>query len=328
MKIGYFLSSEEFGPRDLVDQAVKAGAAGFQDLWISDHFHPWNEEQGHSGFVWSTIGAIAEAAPGMGVTTAVTCPTVRMHPALIAQAAATAAVLLDGRFALGVGTGEALNEHILGDRWPSAPERREMLEEAVEIIRQLWSGGVQSYRGRHYEVDHARIYDLPAETPKILVSGFGPRAVELAAEIGDGFVTVGPDAESVELFRSKAKRGQLVGGGLKVCYDADEQRARETVHRLWPNSALPGELAQVLPTPSHFEQACQLVTIEAASEDVPCGPDIDQHLNAIRAYQEAGFDELYVQQIGPKQDEFFSAYREHVLPHFQDERQFVHAGGR
>jgi G6PDH family F420-dependent oxidoreductase len=328
MKIGYFLSSEEFGPRELVDQAIKAQKAGFRDLWISDHFHPWNDEQGHSSFVWSTIGAISQAAPGMGVTTAVTCPTVRIHPAVIAQAAATAALLLDGRFALGVGTGEALNEHILGDRWPSAPERREMLAEAVSIIRELWIGGPQSHRGEHYQVDHARIYDLPEQAPPILVSGFGPRSVDLAAEIGDGFVTVGPDAESVERFRSQAKRGTYAGAGLKVCYDADERRARETVHRLWPNEALPGELAQVLPTPAHFEQACQLVSVEAASEDVPCGPDLERHMEAIRAYEHAGFDELYIQQIGPDQDAFFSAYSEHVLPHFQDQREPAYAGRR
>lgn len=328
MKIGYFLSSEEFGPRELVAQAVKAQEAGFQDLWISDHFHPWNDEQGHSGFVWATIGAIAQAAPGMGVTTAVTCPTVRIHPAVIAQAAATAAVLLDGRFALGVGTGEALNEHILGDRWPSAPERREMLEEAVSIIRQLWIGGVQSHHGKHYRVDHARIYDLPEQLPKILVSGFGPRSVELAADIGDGFVTVGPDADSVAQFRAQAKRGQLVAGGLKVCYDTDERRARETAHRLWPNEALPGELAQILPTPAHFEQACELVSEDAAVADVPCGPDLEQHMTAIRAYAEAGFDELYIQQIGPNQDAFFEAYAEHVLPQVRADRPLTHSGGR
>jgi G6PDH family F420-dependent oxidoreductase len=319
VKIGYFLSSEEFGPRELVAQAVKAQEAGFQDLWISDHFHPWNDEQGHSSFVWSTIGAISQAAPGMGVTTAVTCPTVRIHPAVIAQAAATAAVLLDGKFALGLGTGEALNEHILGDRWPSAPERREMLEEAVAVIRLLWEGGVQSHHGKHYQVDHARIYDLPAQPPKIIVSGFGPRAIDMAAEIGDGFATVGPDAEAVEQFRSHAKGGKLVTGGLKVCYDADEQRAKETVYRLWPNQALPGELAQILPTPSHFEQACQLVSQDEASEGVPCGSDLEEHIAAIRAYEEAGFDELYIQQIGPNQDEFFSVYSERVLPELQRE---------
>jgi G6PDH family F420-dependent oxidoreductase len=326
MKIGYFLSSEEFGPKELVDQAVRAQRAGFQDLWISDHFHPWNDEQGHSGFVWSMIGAIAQAAPGMGVTTAVTCPTVRIHPAVIAQAAATSAVLLDGRFALGVGTGEALNEHILGDRWPSSSERREMLEEAVEVIRLLWSGGVQSYLGEHYEVDHARIYDLPDELPKILVSGFGPQSIELAAEIGDGFVTVGPEADAVEQFRAQAKRGTLVGGGLKVCYDSDEQRAKETVYRLWPNEALPGELPQILPTPAHFEQASQLVTEDAATADVPCGPDLEHHIAAIRAYEEAGFDELYIQQIGSNQDEFFRTYAEQVLPQFQNDQRLTHSG--
>src|ERR1700761_359283 len=156
MKIGYFLSSEEWGPNELVDHAIKAQAAGFRDFWISDHFHPWIDEQGHSPFVWAVIGALARATPGMHVTTAVTCPTTRIHPAIIAQAAATASILLDGRFTLGVGTGEALNEHILGDRWPEAAVRREMLEEAVELIRKLWSGGVHSHRGEHYRLGDAR----------------------------------------------------------------------------------------------------------------------------------------------------------------------------
>ncbi|MGH2882739.1 MAG: TIGR03557 family F420-dependent LLM class oxidoreductase, partial [Solirubrobacteraceae bacterium] len=170
MKIGYFLSSEEWGPRELVAQAVKAQEAGFEGLWISDHFHPWNDEQGHSPFVWSTIGAIANATE-MKVTTAVTCPTVRIHPAIVAQAAATSAILLDGRFCLGVGSGEALNEHIFGDPWPAADERLEMLEEAVEVIRLLWGGGVHDHRGRHYRLEHCRVYDLPERQPPIVVSG-------------------------------------------------------------------------------------------------------------------------------------------------------------
>ena len=327
MKIGYFLSSEEWGPKELVANAVKAKSAGFEGYWISDHFHPWTDAQGHSPFVWSVIGAVAQAAPEMPVTTAVTCPTVRIHPVVIAHAAATAAVLLDGRFTLGVGTGEALNEHILGDRWPSALERREMLEEAVEIIRELWAGGVKSHRGRLYQVDHARVYDLPAEPPKIVVSGFGPASVELAAKIGDGFATVHPDAEAVQQFRSHTQRGGLVQGGVKVCFDSDERRAKETVHRLWANDGLPGELAQILPTPAHFEQAAELVSEEMVTEQVPCGPDIEQHIAAVRAYEEAGFDELYVQQIGPDQDEFFAAYREYVLPRFCVNRQLARAGG-
>src|SRR5436305_5308910 len=201
MKIGYFLSSEETAPRELVRQATMAEQAGFDGLWISDHFHPWNDEQGHSGFVWSTIGAIAQATD-LRLTTAVTCPTIRTHPAVIAQAAATSAVLLEGRFTLGLGSGEALNEHILGDRWPQADERLEMLEEAVEVIRTLWQGGMQSHRGRHYQVEKARIYDLPNRPPPILISGFGPKSIRLAARIGDGFCTVTPSREDVELFRA------------------------------------------------------------------------------------------------------------------------------
>jgi G6PDH family F420-dependent oxidoreductase len=314
MKIGYFLSSEEWGPHDLVAQAKKAEQAGFEGLWISDHYHPWNDQQGHSPFVWSTIGAISQATDEMTVTTAVTCPTIRIHPAVIAQAAATSAVLLEGRFCLGLGSGEALNEHIIGARWPEADERLEMLEEAVEVIRTLWQGGARDHRGRHYRVEHARIYDLPETLPPIVISGFGPKAVQLAARIGDGYCTVGPDAESVEMFRSGAGPGKLVQGGLKVCWDDDDAKARKTVHRLWPNEGLPGELAQVLPTPEHFEQASELVTEEMVAESTPCGPDVERHVEAIKEYADAGFDELYVNQIGPEQDAFFEAYRERVLP--------------
>ena len=313
MKLGYFLASEEWGPRELVGQAVKAQQAGWDRLWISDHYHPWNDEQGHSPFVWSTIGAIAAATDGMTLTTAVTCPTVRIHPAIIAQAAATSAVLLDGRFNLGVGSGEALNEQILGDRWPRATERLEMLEEAIEVIRLLWGGGVQSHRGRHYRVDHCRVYDLPDQPPKIVVSGFGPKSIALAARVGDGYCTVGPDAESVEQFRSRGGGSKLVQGGLKVCWGEDAEQARRLVQRRWPNEGLPGELAQVLPTTEHVEQASQLVT-EDMLADIPCGPDVEEHLEAIRAYEQAGFDELYVNQIGPDQDAFFAAYRDQVLP--------------
>jgi G6PDH family F420-dependent oxidoreductase len=297
-----------------VAQAVKAQQAGFDDLWISDHYHPWNDNQGHSPFVWSTIGAIATAAPGMGITTAVTCPTMRIHPAIVAQAAATSAVLLDGRFRLGLGSGEALNEHILGDRWPGADERLEMLEEAIEVIRTLWQGGVHSHRGRHYRVDHCRVYDLPPRPPEIIVSGFGQKSLELAARVGDGYCTVGPDAESVQRFRAHSDGYKLVQGGLKVCWGEDRDRALDTVYRLWPNEGLPGEMAQILPTPEHFEQVTELVTRDMLAEQVACGPDVDAHLGAIRAYAEAGFDELYVNQIGPEQDAFFAAYREHVLP--------------
>ena len=314
MKIGYFLSCEEWGPQELVRQALKAKAAGFERLWISDHYHPWNDQQGHSAFVWSMIGAIAQATEGMPLTTAVTCPTMRIHPAIVAQAAATSAILLNGNFCLGVGSGEALNEHILGDRWPEADERLEMLEEAVGVIRLLWDGGVKRHRGRHYRVEHCRVYDLPEQPPPIIVSGFGPKAVSLAAKIGDGYCTMGPDAEAVASFRSQSSDGSVVQGGLKVCWDEDERRARQAVHRLWANEALPGELAQILPTPEHFEQATELVTEEMLAEQTPCGADVDRHVEAIEEYADAGFDELYVGQIGPRQDAFFDAYRQYVLP--------------
>jgi G6PDH family F420-dependent oxidoreductase len=317
MRVGYFLSSEEFDPRELVRQASLAEEAGFEGLWISDHFHPWNDEQGHSPFVWSTIGAISQATSSMKLTTAVTCPTTRIHPAIIAQAAATSAVLLDGRFTLGLGSGEALNEHILGDRWPQADERLEMLEEAVQVIRILWQGGTQSHRGCHYRVENARIYDLPERLPPILISGFGPKATRLAARIGDGFCTVMPEKETVEAFRSDAGRGKLVAGGVKVCWGEDEAQARATTHRLWPNEGLPGELAQILPTPAHFEQVSELIREDMVAETVPCGPDLERHAEAIQRYADAGFDELYIQQIGSQQERFFEVYAQEILPRFQ-----------
>jgi G6PDH family F420-dependent oxidoreductase len=192
-----------------------------------------------------------------------------------------------------------------------------MLEEAVHVIRTLWQSGVHTLNGRHYTVERAQIYDLPDAPPPILVSGFGPKAIDVAARIGDGFVTVGPDAESVKRFKENAQRPQtLVQGGLKVCWGSDEAQARKTAHRLWANDGLPGELAQILPTPQHFEQASQLVTEEMIAGETPCGPDVERHVQALREYADAGFDEVYVQQIGPEQDGFFDAYREHVLPRF------------
>jgi G6PDH family F420-dependent oxidoreductase len=243
----------------------------------------------------------------------VTCPTTRIHPAIIAQAAATSAVLLDGRFHLGVGTGEALNEHVTGARWPEIDVRLEMLEEAVEVIRSLWQGGQRSHHGRHYTVENARVYDLPATPPPVLVSGFGPKAIDVAARIGDGFVTTTPDADAIGRFRSGGGTGP-VHAGTKVCFMADEERARATAHRLWPNEALPGELAQVLPTPAHFEQACELVTPDMLV--TPVGPDIETHVASLQAYADAGVDELYVQQIGPEQEAFFDTWAPAVLPRF------------
>jgi G6PDH family F420-dependent oxidoreductase len=312
MKIGCFLACEEFGPHALVNQAKRAEQAGFHALWISDHYHPWNDEQGHSAFVWSVIGALAEATD-LPVTTAVTCPTVRIHPAVIAQAAATSAVLHEGRFQLGVGSGEALNEHITGARWPEVDVRLEMLEEAIEVIRLLWQGGQHSHHGRHYTVENARVYDLPDEPPPILVSGFGPKAIRLAARVGDGFCTTSPERDAIGLYRSEGGKGP-VQAGTKVCFGSDRDDALATVLRLWPNEALPGELAQVLPTPAHFEQACELVTGDRIV--TPVGPDIEEHVSSLRQYADAGVDELFIQQIGADQDAFFTTWAREVLPRF------------
>jgi G6PDH family F420-dependent oxidoreductase len=314
MKIGYFLSSEENAPAELLAQARAAEQAGFEGLWISDHFHPWIDEQGESPFVWGVIGALSEAT-ALPIATAVTCPTLRIHPAVIAHAAATTAAMLPGRFSLGVGSGEALNEQVLGDDWPEADVRLEMLEEAIELIRELWTGEVVSREGKHYRVRHARIYTLPDQVPPILVSGFGPKSVELAGRVGDGYVTTMPDSELIDRFRAAGGDGKPVQAGTKVCYSTDEAEARRTAYRLWPNEVLPGELAQVLSTPEHFEQATELVTEDMVAESVPCGPDLDRHVAAIQEYADAGVDELYVQQIGGGR-EFFDVYEREVLPRF------------
>jgi G6PDH family F420-dependent oxidoreductase len=317
MKVGYFLGCEEWGPHGLLEQARMAEEAGFDALWISDHYHPWNEQQGQSPFVWSVIGGLSQVTSRAKVVTAVTCPTVRIHSAVIAQAAATSAVMLNGRFELGVGSGEALNEHIFGDAWPSADVRLEMLEEAVGVIRLLWEGGVKDHEGKHYRVENARIYTLPDAPPPILVSGFGPKAIRLAGRIGDGYINIAPDAEMLGLFRSSGGGDKPAHGAFKVCYGDDEAEARERAHRIWPNEALPGELAQILPTPAHFEQATRLVTEEMVAEAVPCGPDPEPHRETIRRYADAGYDEVYVQQIGPDQEAFFRFYEKEILPEFR-----------
>ncbi len=310
---GYFLSCEEHGPQELVQQAKAAERAGFQALWISDHFHPWLDEQGQSPFVWSVIGALAEAT-SLPITTAVTCPLIRIHPAIIAQAAATTAALTGGRFRLGVGTGEALNEHVIESRWPPAAERLEMLEEAVDLMRKLFTGELVSHHGRHYNVDTARLYTLPDEPPPIYMSGFGEKSIELAGRIADGYISTGPSAESIERFHKAGGAGKPAMGGLKACYAADEAAARRTVHRLWPTQGIKGEAAQILPLPRHFEQLAETVTEEQAVSGTPCGPDPEVHVRALRAYVDAGFDEVYVSQIGPEQDAFFDFYQRQVLP--------------
>ncbi|MFI6512521.1 TIGR03557 family F420-dependent LLM class oxidoreductase [Streptosporangium sp. NPDC050855] len=310
-KFGYFLSSEEHGPAELVRQAKLAERAGFEGLWISDHFHPWLDVQGQSPFVWTVIGAVAQAT-SLPITTAVTCPLVRTHPAIIAHAAATTAALTGGRFTLGVGTGEALNEHILDSRWPPAAERLEMLEEAVELMRDLWSGRLVTHRGTHYRVDTARLYTLPDEPPPVYMSAFGEKAVTLAGKIADGFICTSPSAELVDKFHKAGGAGKPSQAGTKVCYGPDEAEARKTVHRLWPTQGIQGEASQLLPLPRHFEELAEMVSEDEVGS--PCGPDPEVHIKAIQEYVDAGFDEVYISQIGQDQDAFFDFYAEKVLP--------------
>jgi G6PDH family F420-dependent oxidoreductase len=310
---GYFLASEEHDPAALVEQARMAEQAGFQALWISDHFHPWNDAQGQSAFVWSVIGALSEAV-SLPIETAVTCPTVRMHPAVTAQAAATSAVMTEGRFRLGVGTGEALNEHIFGDRWPPVHVRLEMLEEAIQVMRRLFTGEEVNHHGTHYTVENARLYTVPDEPVPIDISGFGPKATSLAARVGDGYITMMPEEEMVTQFRKGGGGTKLVSGGTKVCYGTDREECVRTVHGLWYNELLPGEMGQVLPSPRHFEQLHELVTEDMVREKVVCGDDVEQHVSTLRAFADAGFDRVYVNQIGADQRGFFDFYRTKVLP--------------
>ncbi|QKW13183.1 TIGR03557 family F420-dependent LLM class oxidoreductase [Verrucosispora sp. NA02020] len=313
MKIGYFLSTEEYPPEQLLAQAQAAERAGFQALWISDHYHPWTDAQGQAPFVWSMIGALSQTCR-LPVTTAVTCPTVRIHPAVLAQAAATSAVLHSGRFVLGVGSGEALNEHILGDHWPQAGVRLEMLEEAVEVMRKLWDGGFVNHYGKHYRVEHARIYTLPETPPPIYVSAFGPKAVDLAARIGDGFVNTMPDAELVSRFRDNGGGEKPCQAGFKAAYAPTVEEGMRLAYERWPTEAIPGELLQVLPSPRHFEQAARLVDPEAMREAFVCGNDADAHLAKIDAYAKAGFDEVYVANTGPDWQGLMDLYQRDVLP--------------
>jgi G6PDH family F420-dependent oxidoreductase len=313
MRIGYFLSSEEYTPAELIEQAKGAERAGFSALWISDHYHPWVDAQGQSAFVWSTIGALSQVC-SLPITTAVTCPTVRIHPAVVAQAAATSAVLTNGRFRLGVGTGEALNEHIFGDAWPEADVRLEMLEEAVEIMRELWKGGTVSYRGKHYTVENARVYTLPEKPVEVLVSGFGPKAIEVAARIGEGYVSTMPDADMVRQFREQGGGDRVCQAGFKAAYADTEEEGARIAYEKWPNAGVPGELSQVLPSPKHFEQASQLVTQDMIKESFVCGKDPQAHLDQIDKYAQAGFDEIYVANTGPHWQGLFDLYQQHVLP--------------
>lgn len=314
MEIGYNLSSEEHPPNALVKNAQRAEETGFSFALISDHYHPWLDRQGQSPFVWGVIGAIAQATRRLRLGTGVTCPAMRIHPAIIAQAAATAAAMMPGRFFLGVGSGENLNEHILGDHWPPAPIRLEMLEEAVEVMRLLWEGEEVSHYGTYYIVENARVYTLPEEPPPIYVASAGKISAQLAGRIGDGLISVAPVKEILQNFDEGGGEGKPRYGKVDVCWAPSEEQGRRTAYEQWTNTGVKGELNQELATPKLMEQAAGMVTEDDVAKKVVCGPDAEKHLQEIRKYADMGYDHVYIHQIGPDQDGFFRFYSEKVLP--------------
>ena len=313
-KFGYAISSEEHDPQAIVRHAQLAEAVGFPFALISDHYHPWVSAQGHSPFVWSVIGALAQATRRLVIGTGVTAPIIRMHPAVIAQAAATSAAMLPNRFFLGVGTGENLNEHVTGQCWPPHDVRLAMLSEAIAIMRLLWTGETQSYWGRFFTLEDARLFTLPEHPPQVMVAASGPTMAAAAGQIGDGLITTKPDQETIASFAGNGGKGKPCIGKLTVCYAPSKQEAKRTVHRIWPNRGLVGELTVELRTVPHFEQAARLVTEKMATEEMPCGPDPEEHMAALRTYIEAGFDHIYIHQVGPAQEGFLRFYDREVLP--------------
>jgi coenzyme F420-dependent glucose-6-phosphate dehydrogenase len=314
IEYGYKLSSEEHAPRDLVENARRAEEAGFSFAAISDHWHPWIDAQGHSPFVWSVIGGVAHATDRLRLLTGVTCPTVRMHPGLVAQAAATSAAMMPGRFSLGLGSGENLNEHIFGDHWPPVSVRLEMLEEAVAVIRSLWDGELTTRHGKHYTVENARLYTIPEELPPVLIAGSGDKSLELAGRLGDGFIGLAPDRDMIATYESAGGRGKPKYCEVNVCWAESKREAVKTTVEYWPVAGLQGQLMQELALPSHFEQAASVLDEEQITENVVCGNDPDEHIEMIRTFADAGYDHIWIHQIGPQQQGAIEFYADNVLP--------------
>ena len=298
VQIGYTLSSEEHPPGDLLLYGRIAEETGFDFLTISDHFHPWISRQGQSPLVWSVLGGLSVKTERVPIMTAVTCPTIRIHPAIVAQAAATTAALLPDRFILGLGSGENLNEHIVGMGWPHPEERLDMLEEAIELIRRLWTGELVTEWTDHFTVDRARLYTLPETSPPIAVAAS----------------TTAAKAEIVEAFREAGGDGWPVYGQVTVCYGPEEQKAKDEALEWWPNTSVPGELGVELAEPRHFEEVAQLITADTVTEKVVCGPGADPILEKIGTFVDAGFDNVFLHQVGPRQEEFLEFAKDSLLP--------------
>lgn len=314
VQIGYKLSSEEFGAADLVRFATRAEDAGFDFALISDHYHPWTDRQGESPFVWSVLGAIAHATTRIRVGTAVTCPLIRVHPAIIAQAAATTAALMEGRFFLGLGTGENLNEHIVGQGWPSPDIRLHMLEEAISVLQLLWKGETTSFHGCHYTVEDARIYSLPKQLPTLMIAASKPGAAELAGRVGDAIINTEVDPDLLARFEKGGGKAKPRFVEMSVCWAEDERRARKTAHEVWGLSALEGMLFTELPTPALFESALKPISQDAVADAVICGPEASRYVEKIGKAAKAGYTHVCLHQVGPDQEKFIDFCQQEIFP--------------
>jgi G6PDH family F420-dependent oxidoreductase len=313
---GYTMMCEQAPPKQLVEDLVRAEAAGFEFSVISDHFQPWLESQGHSGYAWSILGAAAQATSTIGLMTYVTCPILRYHPAIVAQKAATVQILSDNRFRLGLGAGENLNEHVVGQRWPAVGVRHEMLSEAVDIISGLFDGdadGRLNYRGRHFDVEQAKLWDLPEARVPIGIAVSGESSCRLAGSKGDVMVAVEPKRDLVQMFEAHGGQGKAKVGQIALAYDADRDAAIERAHDQFRWFGLGWKVNADLPNPEGFEAATQFVTPDQVADALGCGPDVEEHVEKIRPFVEAGFTEVALVQIGAAQQSAFLEWAEREL---------------
>jgi G6PDH family F420-dependent oxidoreductase len=311
VKIGYKLMTEVIGPRELVRNAQRAEQVGFDVVSISDHYHPWLESHGHSPFAWSVLGAIATTTERVGISTGLTCPILRYHPAIVAQAAATVAVMCEGRFTLAVGAGEQLNEHVVGQGWPPVHQRHDMLREAIEVIRLLWRGETCSHQGKHYHLDGARLYDLPEQPIPLVVGVSGEKSVQLAAEAGAGLMAVEANREFVSQWRDQGGQGP-VHGELGLGYAKSKRAALELLHRYHRFGALGWSVLTELPNVGSFEDATQFVRPADLEKDTPHGPDVETYVDAVRKFVDAGFDHVCLLAAGEEQEPFLRFFEKEL----------------
>lgn len=315
-RFGYTMMCEQSRPDQLVRDVQRAERAGFDFSVISDHFQPWLSSQGHSGYAWSILGAAAQATERIGLMSYVTCPILRYHPAIVAQKAATVQILSGNRFRLGLGAGENLNEHVIGERWPSVGVRHEMLTEAVDIIGGLFDNdgdGTVNYRGRYFSLESAKLWDLPDERVPVGIAVSGSDSCELAGSKCDVMVAVEPKPDLVEMFEAAGGTGKPRVGQVAIAYDEDRDTAVRRAHEQFRWFGLGWKVNADLPNPDSFESATQFVTPEQVAEALSCGPDVDEHVEAVKAFVDAGFDEVALVQIGGAQQEKFTAWAEHEL---------------